>query len=345
MYKNAVVIGRFNPMHNGHLALIKKAIESVTGTVHVVLGSASKLPDFKNPLPLEKRRAVVSQVLRNLGSPRDIQIHAMDDVSTDEQWVMNINALVNNLTEYGDPAETAIFSGCKDTEFYEKNFVYPIEAVDVGDVSATLVRTEAFLGRADWSRNVPAESAAAYVEFMKTAEFERLKAERGACATRKAEAELAHAFNNPIEPVVHAAVVQEGKILLVKRRSLRGDGQWALPGGFLEKTESTIEGALRELKEETGVDLENRKAAMLSSAVEENLDDLSVRTLGINYLFAVHPSEELEVSLDDKEAYDFQWADVAEVLAGEIPLFYNHTTVVRRLFSLIPTPEKIENES
>ncbi len=45
----------------------------------------------------------------------------------------------------------------------------------------------------------------------------------------------------------------DDKILVVK--GWLGDGKWALPGGGLHRNEEAIVGALRELKEETGVDL------------------------------------------------------------------------------------------
>lgn len=44
------------------------------------------------------------------------------------------------------------------------------------------------------------------------------------------------------------------RLLIVKRVARgRNPGQWALPGGRLEPGESAVEGALRELEEETGV--------------------------------------------------------------------------------------------
>ena len=46
---------------------------------------------------------------------------------------------------------------------------------------------------------------------------------------------------------------EELKVLLIQRARDPFAGQWALPGGFVEMEESLEEAALRELKEETGV--------------------------------------------------------------------------------------------
>jgi 8-oxo-dGTP diphosphatase len=44
-------------------------------------------------------------------------------------------------------------------------------------------------------------------------------------------------------------------VLLIERANPPFAGQWALPGGFVELGERVLEGALRELAEETGVAL------------------------------------------------------------------------------------------
>jgi 8-oxo-dGTP diphosphatase len=46
------------------------------------------------------------------------------------------------------------------------------------------------------------------------------------------------------------------EVLLIKRGTPPRLGQWSLPGGRLEWGETTTAGALRELKEETGVEAE-----------------------------------------------------------------------------------------
>lgn len=45
----------------------------------------------------------------------------------------------------------------------------------------------------------------------------------------------------------------EYELLLIQRKNHPNIGCWALPGGFLEMDESLYQGAMRELKEETGV--------------------------------------------------------------------------------------------
>ena len=53
--------------------------------------------------------------------------------------------------------------------------------------------------------------------------------------------------------IVTVQVIHEGKPLLISRTKNPYAGWWALPGGKLEGGESNLIGALRELKEETGI--------------------------------------------------------------------------------------------
>lgn len=67
-------------------------------------------------------------------------------------------------------------------------------------------------------------------------------------------------FVHYLNPRVVAAVAPErdGRILLMKRAWEPRAGFWTIPGGFLEMGESAEEGAVRETKEEAGIDVELR---------------------------------------------------------------------------------------
>ncbi|WP_311195952.1 NUDIX hydrolase [Antarcticibacterium sp. 1MA-6-2] len=50
---------------------------------------------------------------------------------------------------------------------------------------------------------------------------------------------------------------EEPMLLLVQRKNDPYKGKWALPGGFLEEEENLVEGAMRELKEETNLNIKS----------------------------------------------------------------------------------------
>lgn len=61
-------------------------------------------------------------------------------------------------------------------------------------------------------------------------------------------------YDNPIPSVAVIARNVQGQLLLVKRKAEPKKGFWALPGGFMDGGESVTQAALREMKEETGLE-------------------------------------------------------------------------------------------
>ena len=55
---------------------------------------------------------------------------------------------------------------------------------------------------------------------------------------------------------VGAVVVDQGRVLLIRRGTEPMKGRWSLPGGLLELGEPLAAGAAREVKEETGLEVE-----------------------------------------------------------------------------------------
>jgi 8-oxo-dGTP diphosphatase len=83
-------------------------------------------------------------------------------------------------------------------------------------------------------------------------------------------------FRNPVPGVV-VLIEREGHVLLGKRRGGFGEGKWGLPQGYVEFDEDFLTAAIREVKEETGLDVEIRSILNVVS----NLLSPSLHTLAI----------------------------------------------------------------
>jgi 8-oxo-dGTP diphosphatase len=57
-------------------------------------------------------------------------------------------------------------------------------------------------------------------------------------------------------PAVGVVCLRGGEVLLIRRGRPPRQGEWSLPGGRIEPGERVVEAALRELREETGVEAE-----------------------------------------------------------------------------------------
>lgn len=60
-------------------------------------------------------------------------------------------------------------------------------------------------------------------------------------------------YNTGYNIGVGGAVVRGGQLLMVRRASRHGRGNWQLPGGFIEPDETIEQAVVREVQEETGV--------------------------------------------------------------------------------------------
>ena len=108
-------------------------------------------------------------------------------------------------------------------------------------------------------------------------------------------------------PVVSILVVDGDRVLLGKRGGSPGKGTWSFPSGYIDYEEDFLTTAIRETKEETGLDVEVRSIInVVSSFVSP-----SFHFLGIYVLARVMGGQ--LVAGDDLEAVD--WFP----LAGPLP--------------------------
>jgi ADP-ribose pyrophosphatase len=120
----------------------------------------------------------------------------------------------------------------------------------------------------------------------------------------------------PSQPVVGvgAIIVCNGKILLEKRRGEPGKGKWSVPGGLVELGERAEDAVVREVKEETGLDVANPELIdVVDNIVRDENGEVKYHFVIIDYfvrlkggeLRAADDAAELRwVPLDEAEKYD-----------------------------------------
>jgi 8-oxo-dGTP diphosphatase len=116
----------------------------------------------------------------------------------------------------------------------------------------------------------------------------------------------------PDRPIVGVGgvIVQDGRVLLVRRLAEPLKGEWSIPGGMLELGEKLREGTVREVLEETGLVVEAGEVLDVFDAI---YPDASGRTryhyVLVDFLCRVVGGE-LRASSD---ASDVRWAAAAEL--------------------------------
>ncbi|MGW1974622.1 NUDIX hydrolase [Streptomyces sp. NPDC001889] len=113
-------------------------------------------------------------------------------------------------------------------------------------------------------------------------------------------------------------------VLLIERGLEPFLGQPALPGGYVQKRETLHEGALRELKEEAGIDGRQLHLEQLG-AYGDPLRDPRGRVVTIAYL-ALGPNLPAPVGgTDARRAY---WAPVSQLGSGAAQLAFDHPAIL-----------------
>lgn len=108
-----------------------------------------------------------------------------------------------------------------------------------------------------------------------------------------------------VELCVGAIVVDDGRLLMVRRGREPSAGDWSIPGGRVEPGEALPEAVLRELREETGIE---GLCGELVGWVERIDDERHLVILD----FAVTTLDPVEPVAGD-DADDAEWVGLTEV--------------------------------
>jgi 8-oxo-dGTP diphosphatase len=128
--------------------------------------------------------------------------------------------------------------------------------------------------------------------------------------------------------IVSAILRREGRILLVEEIGPGDPGPtWMLPGGLVEAGESVIEALQREVREETGLNIEPRPTLAFAVHVIEPDDQYLALTFACEAEGAVAP--------DDPDGYilDAAWVEEHEAIARLERVSWYDTRALRRMLA------------
>lgn len=105
-------------------------------------------------------------------------------------------------------------------------------------------------------------------------------------------------------PIAAAVIIQDGAVLLVRRRVKEGSLSWQFPAGEVEAGETPESAAAREASEETGITVANGKS------LGERVHPATGRTM----IYVAFDSAEGQASVvDDDELDSFAWVNHNEL--------------------------------
>lgn len=331
-----IFIGRFEPVHIGHIAVLRRALSEARRVI-VLVGSANRARNIRTPWTAAERIVMLRSAL---GADADSIICAplRDHLYNENAWISEVQSTVANLIKQdgcsGDVRVGLIGGDDESAALYLQAFPqWPrIEVPRTDTLTATELRHQFFGLHAGGMRLLEAN--------LPPPVFEMLEAFR----TSPPYMELTLEFrfieeyrrgweSAPYPPTfvtVDAVVVHSGHILLVKRGAQPGKGLWALPGGFVRNNESINDAVLRELREETRLKI---PAPVLRGSIKgrEVFDhpDRSLRGRTITHAFYFEfPSGPLPAVKGGDDAAKARWYSLAEVRQLEENMFEDHFHIV-----------------
>ena len=105
--------------------------------------------------------------------------------------------------------------------------------------------------------------------------------------------------------IVGGIVEKDGKYLLVQEAKKKCYKKWNFPAGHLDFNESLKEGAIREIKEETGCDVELDGICYIANRILE--DDLFIM-IAFNAKLVKE-----DIKFDKEEILDVKWIPIEEI--------------------------------
>jgi len=126
--------------------------------------------------------------------------------------------------------------------------------------------------------------------------------------------------------VVDTVIYTDTEVLMIKRKNPPFAGHWALPGGFIDPGETPKQAAIRELVEETGLEV-----SALNFVGEYKTPGRDPRMENVwSYAFSLHVNARESVQAGD-DASQAEWIPIKQL--NKLKLAFDHADIIKQALS------------
>ena len=351
-YKTAIYIGRMQPIHLAHLESIQEALK-VAEKLIIVVGSYNRSTSIKNPFSYTDRLHLIKTSIKEFFGETDkgwkdkdesilnriTFIPVRDYMYNDYKWASEIysKCIANGATEHKD----TVIVGCikDDSSYYLKMFPqWSFKKIPyLYNLDATHIRNE-------WFESGAVGEYSKYVSPIVETEMNKLAAYNEELYTDlkdeydflKEHSKMWESSPYPVTfTTVDSLVIKSGCVLIIKRGTRLGKNKYAIPGGYLDINETILDGALRELREETRISVPLQ--VLKGSIKDVKIFDHPKRSLRGRIITHVHlidlgygPLPEVKAGDDASGAF---WLPMGDVFQNEDKFFEDHFDIIVNMTS------------
>lgn len=339
-YRVGIFIGRFQPLHIGHQAIIEKMISEVDLPI-VIIGSANSPSTILNPFSYTDRESLIKSIYPSL------QILPINDYKyQDHLWLEKIKELIEPFEFINNKkSEIIIYGFPKDNSSdylnwfpeYKHNYVKTnlnVSSTDIREIYFQYLNKENILNH-EWNSVICKETIEFMQKFSETDVFKNLRKEFLYVKSYKEKSRYVGLEFPPIFNAVDSFVICSSHILLIRRNGALGYNKIALPGGFLNADETIISGIFRELKEETRI---NVPPAILQNSLKqiEIFDDPRRSTRGrtITYCGLIVLKEKtIPIVKGEDDAKEAFWLPINNLEKYQNEFFEDHYYIIQKMLN------------
>jgi len=318
--KSGIFIGRFQPVHSGHIHALGIAASQVD-QLYILVGSANQCRSIRNPWTFQERSQMLRSKLFAAGI-HNVEIIPLNDYRySNTQWMSDVRATAEHY-EMGSPT---LFGHMKEGNEYLTWFPdWKFKSIEAQiNVDATSIRQHMF-------------------EYCDPEMPESVRLDYGFYQKEK-ETFANYPFPETLNFNCSDAILEcQGHVLLIQRKFAPGRGAWALPGGFRNQRETFLQCAIRELQEETNVRVPEK--VLLGSIVKTELFDDPSRSFGIpRNTMAVYmrinpnPDYSLPRANGADDAALCKWVPLTDAL-NKIEMYDDHKDILSKVTGVNPMP-------